>query len=134
LTLVSDRPAQVGRSPVVRFEVDVRPDRDVVYVAPTGELDMATAPRMRRQVDELVAAGFTELVIDLRGIDFIDCSGLQLLLALDADARGDGWNLTIVEGHDAIQRLFTLTDTADTLPFTSADGLRPRPRSTDPRG
>jgi anti-sigma B factor antagonist len=122
LTLVSERPAQASRAPSARFEVDVRPDRDVVHVEPTGELDMATAPLVRRHVDELLASGFTDVVIDLRGLEFIDCSGLRLLRELDADARSDGWRLTLVEGDDGIQRIFTLTDTVATLPFTSADG------------
>jgi anti-sigma B factor antagonist len=128
LTLVTDPPAQVSSSSYGDFEVRVRPDRDAVYLELTGELDMATSPLVRRHVDELVAAGFTMLVIDLRGLGFLDCSGLRLFLELDADARSDGWSVTLVEGDDDIQRLFTLTDTADTLPFTSTDGSRRRPR------
>jgi anti-anti-sigma factor len=125
---VSQRRASVRRSPFKRFEVHVRPDRDVVHVEPTGELDMATAPLVRQCVDDLVGAGFTHLVIDLRALEFIDCSGLQLLLELDAGARGDGWRMTLVQGDDAVRRLFALTGTLDSLPFTSADGLGQRPR------
>jgi anti-sigma B factor antagonist len=126
LTLVSDHPARVNRAPLARFEVHVRPNRDVVRLEPTGELDMATVPLLRRHVDELVAAGFTDLVIDLRGLEFIDCSGLRLLVGLGADARSDGSRLTLVEGNDAIQRIFRVTGTVDTLPFTSTDGFRAR--------
>jgi anti-sigma B factor antagonist len=128
VTLVSDRPVQTSPAPMERFEVRVRPDRDVVHLEPAGELDMSTAPLVRGHVDELVAAGFTDVVIDLRGLEFIDCSGVRLLLALDAGASSDGWRLTLVQGHPAIERLFALTGTLDALPFTSADGLGARPR------
>jgi anti-sigma B factor antagonist len=128
VTLVADRSVQVSRSPLGQLEVHARPDRDVVHLESTGELDMATAPFVRRQVDELVAAGFTHLVIDLRGLAFMDCAGIHLLLGLDAAARGDGWRLSIVQGHDAIERLFALTHTLESLPFASGDGFRARPR------
>jgi anti-anti-sigma factor len=128
VTVVFDGLPHVSRTPHERFEIHVRPDRDVVHVQPAGDLDMATAPLVRRHVDELVAAGFTDLVIDLGDLDFIDCSGLRLLLALDAAASSDGWRLTLVQGDDAIRRLFVLTGTLDALPFTSADGRAARPR------
>lgn len=128
MTLVSSRRAQVSRSPGGLFELEVRSDRDVVRLEPSGELDTATAPLVRRQVDELVRAGFARLVIDLRGLEFIDCSGVRLLVELDAEARSDGWRLTLIQGRDAIQRVFSLTDTLARLPFTSADGLGARPR------
>lgn len=119
---MSDQPAQVNASARHRFEVRVRPDRDVVHVEPAGELDMATAPQVRREVEALVATGFTRVVIDLRALEFIDGSGLRLLLALDAAARSDGWRLSLTEGPEPVQRLFTLTGTLDALTFTSTDG------------
>jgi hypothetical protein len=53
------------------FEIRVPPDRDVVYVEPSGELDIATAGRLCDQLDELVATGFAHVVIDLRELVFI---------------------------------------------------------------
>lgn len=119
---------QASRSPFGQFELEVRPDRNVVRLEPEGELDLATAPLVRREAAELVMAGFARLVIDLRGLEFIDCSGVRLLLELDAAARADGWRLTLIPGRDAVQRVFALTNTLDRLSFTSADGLGARPR------
>ena len=41
------------------FQVNVEPAREVVRVKPVGELDLATAPVLREQVDELRAAGLS---------------------------------------------------------------------------
>ena len=53
----------------------------------SGELDLAAGPRLRRPADELVAAGFEQLVIDLRAVTFIDVSAVRLLLELAARAQ-----------------------------------------------
>jgi anti-anti-sigma factor len=48
---------------------------------------------------------------------FIDSTGLQFLLRLAAESTQDGWNLSVIPGQSAVQRIFQLTDTAEHLPF-----------------
>jgi anti-sigma B factor antagonist len=100
------------------FEVLVEPAREVVWVTPRGELDLATGPELREQVSELLEVGFERLVIDLRGLSFIDVAGLRLLLGLALRARSEGWRLSLIQGDDVVRRLFALTDTLDRLPFS----------------
>ena len=113
--------ARAARQPTP-FEIGLRPDRDVVYVKPVGELDLATSVELRDQVDELVRAGFTNVVIDLRALVFIDCAGVRSLLALDAAARRVGWRLALIPGGDRVRQLFALTATLDDLPFAAPGG------------
>ncbi|MEU3500478.1 STAS domain-containing protein [Streptomyces hundungensis] len=47
----------------------------------SGELDLVTAPRLRRQVHEAVAEGRRDLVLDLSGVQFCDSSGVGVLIA-----------------------------------------------------
>jgi anti-sigma B factor antagonist len=101
------------------FAVCIRPDRDVIYVKPVGELDLASAPQLRDEVRELVAAGFMHIVIDLRGLLFIDCAGVRLLVELDADARRRRWRLSLVQGRACVRRVLELTATVDVLPLTA---------------
>jgi anti-anti-sigma factor len=101
----------------VAFAVSVRPDRDTIHVTPAGELDIATVGELRRAVQELVDAGFAHVVIDLRELDFIDCSGLELLLELERESRRDGWRLSLVQGSAAVQSVFVVTESSDALPF-----------------
>ena len=99
------------------LEIRLQPAREVVRVKPVGELDLATGPKLREQVTELVAIGFSHLIIDLRGVSFMDVSGLTLLLALTDRARGEEWRLSLIQGNAQLQRIFALTNTLDRLPF-----------------
>jgi anti-anti-sigma factor len=97
----------------------VQPDRDAVQVVPVGELDIATVDRLRAAVEELVAVGFERVVIDLRELVFIDCSGLRLLRALYDGARRDDWRLALIQGPAPVRRLFAMTETLALLPFVA---------------
>jgi anti-sigma B factor antagonist len=99
------------------FSVRVEPAREVVWVKPIGELDLASCPELQQRVAELVAVGFEDLIIDLRGLSFLDVTGLCLLLELAGRARAERWRLALVQGDDRIRRIFALTGTLDELPF-----------------
>jgi anti-sigma B factor antagonist len=78
-------------------------------VALTGELDIATAPKLEDEVRRLEAEGRKLIVIDLRGLEFMDSSGLRALLAADTRARERGARLVLVRGDDRIQRVLRIT-------------------------
>jgi anti-sigma B factor antagonist len=107
-----------------RFHVDVEPERDVVRVCPSGDVDLATVGDIRERVDELTTAGFRRVVIDLREVTFLDSTGLRLVLDLDAASRSDGWELAVIEGSAAVQRAFEVTGLRQHLPFIAAGQLR----------
>jgi anti-anti-sigma factor len=75
----------------------------------TGELDIATAPKLEEEVRRLEAEGRNLIVIDLRGLEFMDSSGLRALLAADTRARERGARLVIVRGDERIQRVLRIT-------------------------
>jgi anti-sigma B factor antagonist len=102
------------------FGVGVEPARETVRIVPVGELDLASVPVLGAQIRELVEVGFEQLVVDLRGLSFIDVSGLRLLLGFAQRARCEGWRLSLIQGSDSVQRIFSLTGTFDRLPFSPA--------------
>ncbi len=50
-------------------------------LAPTGELDLVTTPALASTLSQLTDAGCPEVVIDLSGVTFIDCTALGSLIA-----------------------------------------------------
>jgi anti-anti-sigma factor len=98
------------------FSIDVVPAREEARLRAVGELDLVAAPILREHVDELLASGFRELVIDLRRVTFIDLTGVRLLLTLAEDAAGDGWRLSLTQAGEQVRRLLTLTGALDRLP------------------
>ena len=99
------------------FRIDVEPERESVRVAPVGELDIATVEKLRAEVDRLREAGFTDLVLDLRGVRFLDSTGLRLVLELDGAARADSHVLCVIRGSDVVHRIFEVTQVAERLNF-----------------
>jgi len=99
------------------FRIDVEPERDSVRVAPVGELDLATVDKLRAEVDRLRESGFTDITLDLRGVRFLDSTGLRLVLELDAAAREAGQQLALIRGSEIVQRIFVVTQVAERLHF-----------------
>ena len=102
---------------VGRFTVRHDCDRDVHRIAVEGELDLATAEELERELLRVEAGAAQVIVVDLSGLTFIDSSGVRLLLRAHARSRADGNRLTLLRGPAAVQRVFELTGILDVLPF-----------------
>ncbi len=102
------------------FACHVEPDRSRVRVVPEGELDLATVEALEREVDSLLDSGFRSILVDLRGVTFLDSSGLRYLLMLARAAGTDGFRLELVHGDANVRRIFELSGTLDGLPFVAA--------------
>jgi anti-anti-sigma factor len=87
------------------------PVAPVSAVAPIGDLDWATHEAIEREVRDLYAQGVARVVVDLRGVEFMDSRGLRTLLGLRNDAKRAGRLLTLVPGPSGVQRIFALTAT-----------------------
>jgi anti-sigma B factor antagonist len=88
-----------------------------VRVVFEGELDIGGAPAAEEVLHEAEGDAVTELTIDLRGLTFMDSTGLRLVVAADRRARESGRTLRVVRGPAAVQRVFELTGLADKLPL-----------------
>jgi anti-sigma B factor antagonist len=85
-------------------------EADSVRVAVSGELDLSSALTFEeelRRIEESCTP--TLLVLDLRSLKFMDSTGLRLILSAHARAVNRGRRLAIVEGGEAIKRIFRLT-------------------------
>jgi anti-anti-sigma factor len=81
-----------------------------------GELDMASA-RVLQAACARARTGTDRLTLDLRGLTFIDSSGLRCILMLHQETQRDGRGLTLIPGVPTVQRVFELSGTDTMLPF-----------------
>lgn len=81
-----------------------------------GELDLATSPQLDDALHR-AEADARLIVLDLRRLAFMDCSGLRVILAAHDRARRPGCRLVVVRGPTAVQRVFTLTAVHRELEF-----------------
>jgi anti-sigma B factor antagonist len=84
-------------------------------VALEGELDLSSALMLEDELRRLESDRPRELVLDLSKLRFLDSTGLRLIMAAHMRARKAGRALKIVEGTEAVRRIFRITGVADRL-------------------
>ena len=99
------------------LEITTGGDGHGSVLALNGELDISTAREFERRLGDLEGAGAPVIVLDLRDLQFMDSTGLRILVAADARARAAGRRLVLVRGTQNVQRLFEITRLADRLDF-----------------
>jgi anti-anti-sigma factor len=104
-------------TPDPEFTVDVRREGEVVVVAPKGEIDLSTVERLRAAIEEQER---DQLLLDLRDVDFLDSSGLTLILELHRRAEENGASFVLGRGPEPVQRIFAMTGLAHRLRFADA--------------
>ena len=75
-----------------------------------GRLNMVAAPGLKNQLEELVSAGRTRIVVDLERVTFIDSSGLGALISGLKATRQAGGDLRIAEVPDQVLTVLRLTN------------------------
>jgi anti-sigma B factor antagonist len=100
-------------------ELTVCSDRDGVMrtIRAEGELDLATAEDLERELRRVESSDALSIVLDLSRLQFIDSTGVRLLIKADMRSRADSNRLTLLRGPKAVQRVFELTGILDRLPF-----------------
>jgi anti-sigma B factor antagonist len=124
------------------FAVEVQRRGHVTIVQPRGELELATVETLRSTLDAAIAETLraaldgmengARLVLDLRGLSFIDSSGLHLLVALDQRAQRDGFQLTLLAPAAPIDRAIQLCGLDQILPFAAPLAVDTEPGESSP--
>jgi anti-sigma B factor antagonist len=90
---------------------------DTVWLALGGELDVFTAPRLRAILEDADLASSDALVFDMRGLTFVDSSGLAVILAAHERASKAGGEPVrmVIDGAPAVEGLFETIGARDYL-------------------
>jgi anti-anti-sigma factor len=75
----------------------------VLHMHLSGELDLGTVAEFAASLPQPRAGEV--LLADLRHVDFVDSSGVHVLMSLDVAARREGWSLVLVRGTPHVQRV-----------------------------
>jgi anti-sigma B factor antagonist len=103
------------------FEVAAEELGGVRVIAVSGELDLNTAPQLEERLEAALAAGGSGLLLDLSGCEFIDSTGIGLIVRawqrLDADPDSDGEGRFALCGlSDQVRRLLEITGLQSSIP------------------
>ena len=91
------------------LEVSTEQHPGQTRVVLAGELDIASAPDLERELAAAEVDAPATLVLDLRRVEFIDSTGIRTLVAADERARSQGRRLAMVRGQNAVARILAVT-------------------------
>tara|TARA_B100001559_G_C16277409_1_gene518946 strand:- start:97 stop:411 length:315 start_codon:yes stop_codon:yes gene_type:complete len=75
----------------------------------SGEIDMATGPELRQRIVQYVQEGHLHIILDLAKVDFIDSTGLGVLIGGLKRTRSHGGDLQCIGLSESLKEMFKLT-------------------------
>ncbi|MHB9026144.1 MAG: STAS domain-containing protein [Armatimonadota bacterium] len=92
-----------------------------VVIDISGEMDAFTSPRAKQMMAALIEEGCRHLIVNLRGLHFIDSSGLGALLGTLRRAREQGGTLRLVAPPSHVRRIFEITRLTYSFPIDASE-------------
>ena len=111
-----DRAARTSKLGSLALRSERAGDAQVIELI--GELDLDGAPRLEEELARVEASGVESIVVDLGQLDFIDSTGIRLIVM--ACERWPPGRLSLLRGPKQVHRVFELTDLAGRLPFADS--------------
>ncbi|MCA1695936.1 MAG: STAS domain-containing protein [Actinobacteria bacterium] len=102
-----------GRLPC--FEVVPSTDTTHSRAQLRGELDLTTAPRLERLLDELYRDGYRQITLDISGLEFLGASALSVFVRADQALRAAGGELVLTRPSRMASRILSITGLDATL-------------------
>jgi anti-sigma B factor antagonist len=92
-------------------------------IAVGGEIDVYTAPKLRDKITELVADGVYDIIVDMEAVEFLDSTGLGVLVGGLKKVRAHDGSLQLICTQDRLLKIFRITGLAKVFVIhDSADG------------
>jgi anti-anti-sigma factor len=97
------------------FRLEVHSKEDTAVVTVRGELDLASSPALVDELERATSSGAALVIADLTQLEFMDSTGLSVLVRAHHRARETGQRFAVVNGSPQVQRLLSLTGVAERL-------------------
>ena len=81
-------------------------------IAVGGEIDVYTAPKLRDKITELVADGVYDIIVDMEAVEFLDSTGLGVLVGGLKKVRAHDGSLSLICNQDRLLKIFRITGLA----------------------
>ena len=101
----------------MELTVSSRQEGAHTVISVSGEIDVYTAPSLRERLNELVAAGHYDLIVDMEGVEFLDSTGLGVLVGGLKRVRSHDGTLRLVCAQEKILKVFRITGLTKVFPI-----------------
>jgi anti-sigma B factor antagonist len=97
------------------FRVEVRHEQDRVVLGLHGELDLASASLLEDEIESAANGTSAPVVLDLQELQFIDSTGLRIILSAHERSKERGQQFALTHGSQQVQRLLSITGVGEHL-------------------
>jgi len=97
---------------IVDLSLETREVADRTVVTVGGEIDVYTAPKLRDKITELVNAGHHDLLVDMEKVEFLDSTGLGVLVGGLKKVRAQQGSMELICSQDRLLKIFRITGLA----------------------
>jgi anti-sigma B factor antagonist len=94
---------------IMELDVKMERDGDTCVLALKGEVDVYTSPSFKERLVKTIDEGCTRIVVDLEGVDFIDSSGLGVLVSGLRRVKENGGSIRLICTREPILKVFRIT-------------------------
>ena len=101
----------------MELSVTSRQEGTRTVIAVGGEIDVYTAPSLRERLNELVAAGHYDLVVDMEKVEFLDSTGLGVLVGALKRLRAANGTFGLVCSKEPLLKIFRITALDQVFPI-----------------
>ena len=94
---------------------------DIAVIAPAGDIDIASVPRLREQVDALIENGVRRILVNCQNVSFIDSTGLAFLLVRARTLFDREGLLSLVNTSPQVVRFLQIARLLDALHVSATE-------------
>jgi anti-sigma B factor antagonist len=98
-----------------QLHVEVSETARAWAVVVRGEVDMQTSPRLGSVLDDVIAKGGRLVTLDLAHVDFLDSSGLRVIVGASNKLAERGGELVLEGASSAVERVLEVTGVIERL-------------------
>ncbi|CAN5224029.1 anti-sigma factor antagonist BldG [soil metagenome] len=99
------------------LSLDHRSEGDRTILEVGGEVDVYTAPKLRERLVELVGEGHYKIIVDMTKVEFLDSTGLGVLVGGLKRVRSHDGTLALVCNQERILKIFRITGLTKVFPI-----------------
>ena len=117
---MGDRTHRTPLSGVCWIETGRHLDTSIVRLH--GEFDLSAEPRFSENLEPALDAATATLVLDLRGLTFMDSTGLRMLVSLNNRSERDGLDFAVLCDDGNVRNVLCETGLDGILPVVDPSG------------
>ena len=91
------------------LEIEKRIQDTIIEIKPIGEVDIYTSPELKNQIFALIEERSSDIIIDGESLEYIDSTGLGVLMSIYKKMQENSLNLKIIYLRPNIYKLFDIT-------------------------